>query len=72
MFHLHKNMFTVLSDFSSSYYAIICMFYTFCIFYLQKKNLVKQLLGWLMLYFSLNMYTMYLIYAAISFNFDNF
>ena len=72
IFHPHKNMFTVLSDFSSSYYAIICMFYTFCIFYLQKKNLVKQLLDRLMLYFSLYMYTMYLLHAVISFNFDNF
>ena len=31
-------MFTDLSDFSSSYYAIMCMFYKLYTFYFQKKN----------------------------------
>ena len=49
IFHPHKNMLTVLSDLSSSYYAIICMFYTFLP---SEKNLVKHFLYRLMLYFS--------------------
>ena len=53
IFHPHKNIFTDLSDFSSSYYAIMHMFYTLCIFYFQKKKKKKkQFLDGLIFYFS--------------------
>ena len=39
IFHPQKNMFTDLSDFRSSYYAIMYMFFSLCIFYFKKKIL---------------------------------
>ena len=71
IFHPHKNMFTDLSDFSSSYYAIMYMFYTLCIFYFKKKILWKQFLDGLIFYFSLYLNNMFWIHAVISINFEN-